>query len=93
MGRYAMFLRGLSKDGGGVMDELLGRIEGCTQVRNCLAHTYGLQTSPVLAAELLGFVEQLLKQDGTTVAAGMLHLYQADRICSQRQRDWLAGQQ
>jgi len=69
MGRYAMFLRGRSKDsGGGVPDELLDRIEGYTQVRNCLAHTYGLQTSPVLAAELLGFVEQLLKHDATTAA-------------------------
>lgn len=68
MGRYAMFLRGRSKDGGGVPDELLDRIEGYTQVRNCLAHTYGLQTSPALTIELLGFVEQLLKHDATTAA-------------------------
>jgi predicted transcriptional regulator len=68
MGRYAMFLRGRSKDGGGVPDDLLDRLESYTQVRNCLAHTYGLQTSPALAAELLGFVEQLLKHDATTAA-------------------------
>jgi predicted transcriptional regulator len=68
MGRYAMFLRRRDRDGGGLPDELLDRIEGYTQVRNCLAHTYGLQTSPALAAELLGFVEQLLKQDATAAA-------------------------
>jgi len=67
MGRYAMFLRGRSEEGG-VPDELLDRIEGYTQVRNCLAHTYGLQTNPALAMELLGFVEQLLKHDATTAA-------------------------
>ena len=68
MGRYAAVLRRRDRDGGGVPDDLLDRIEGYTQVRNCLAHTYGLQTSPALAAELLGFVEQLLKQDATTAA-------------------------
>jgi CBS domain-containing protein len=67
MGRYAMFLRGHNRDGG-VPDDLLDRIDGYTQVRNCLAHTYGLQTSPALAAELLGFVEQLLKLDAATAA-------------------------
>jgi CBS domain-containing protein len=68
MGRYAVFLRRRDRDGGGVPDDLLDRIEGYTQVRNCLAHTYGLQTSPALAAELVGFLEQLLKQDATTAA-------------------------
>ncbi|HEU5103061.1 MAG TPA: CBS domain-containing protein [Roseiflexaceae bacterium] len=68
MGRYAMFLRGRSRDGLSVPDELLDQIEGYTQLRNCLAHTYGLQTSPALAAELLGFIEQLLKLDATTAA-------------------------
>jgi CBS domain-containing protein len=68
MGRYAMFLRRRDRNGGGLPEDLLDRIEGYTQVRNCLAHTYGLQTSPALAAELLGFVEQLLKQEATAAA-------------------------
>jgi CBS domain-containing protein len=79
MGRYAMFLRGHSRDGGGVPDDLLDRIESYTQVRNCLAHTYGLQTSPALAAELLGFVEQLLKLDATTAARLMTREVQVIR--------------
>lgn len=77
MGRYAMFLRGRNRDGDGVPDDLLDRIEGYTQVRNCLAHTYGLQTSRALAAELLGFVEQLLKLDATTAARLMTRDVQA----------------
>src|SRR6476659_1382505 len=80
LGRYAMFLRGRSKNGGGVPDELLGRIEVYTQVRNCLAHTYGLQTSPVLAAELLDFVEQLLKRDATTAAQLMTRDVRSIRV-------------
>jgi CBS domain-containing protein len=64
LGRYTMFLRGRAD----LPDDMLDRIDGYTQVRNCLAHTYGLQTSPALAAELLDFVELLLKQEATTAA-------------------------
>src|SRR5215510_6898090 len=62
MGRYVMFLRGRDA----LHDQLLDQADGYTQVRNCLAHTYGLQVSPTLAAELLDFVGLLLKQDGVT---------------------------
>lgn len=64
LGRYAMFLRGRNI----VPVELLDRADSYTQVRNALAHTYGLQTSPALAEELVVFLETLFKQHGTTVA-------------------------
>jgi CBS domain-containing protein len=64
MGRYAMFLRGRS----GLSQAALDQADAYTQVRNCLAHTYGLQVSPALAAELLDFAEQLIGGDAVTAA-------------------------
>ncbi|HEX5692827.1 MAG TPA: CBS domain-containing protein [Roseiflexaceae bacterium] len=64
MGRYAMFLRGRS----GLAEEMLDQADAYTQVRNCLAHTYGLQVSPALAAELLDFAEQLIGGGSVTAA-------------------------
>jgi CBS domain-containing protein len=64
MGRYVMFLRGREA----LSDTLLDRAEGYTQLRNCLAHTFGLQVSPALAEELVDFIELLLKQDATVAA-------------------------
>jgi predicted transcriptional regulator len=64
--RYAQWLRG--KDV--LSTEELARIELYTEARNCLAHTYGLQTSPTLAEELLDFVALLLK--GNAVSAEQL---------------------
>ena len=69
MGRYVMFLRGR----GALHDQLLDQADGYTQVRNCLAHTYGLQVTPALAAELLDFVGLLLKQGGVTAEQLMTH--------------------
>jgi CBS domain-containing protein len=63
MGRYAMFLRGRS----GVPHAALDQADAYTQVRNCLAHTYGLQVSPALAAELVDFAAQLI--GGTAATA------------------------
>ena len=37
-----------------------------TRVRNCLAHSYGLQTSPDLAAGLIEFIEFLLERGAPT---------------------------
>jgi CBS domain-containing protein len=62
MGRYVMFLRGRDV----LPDKLLDQADGYTQVRNCLAHTYGLQVSSALAEELLDFAGLLLKQGGVT---------------------------
>jgi CBS domain-containing protein len=64
--RYAMWLRGRQA----VADDLLDRVEIYTEARNCLAHTYGLQTSPAFAAELLDFAALLIK--GAALAAGQL---------------------
>jgi predicted transcriptional regulator len=64
LGRYATFLRGRD----GLPADLLERLQGYTEARNCLAHTYGLQVSPALAAELIDFAERLLKQGSTTAA-------------------------
>jgi CBS domain-containing protein len=64
LSRYTMFLRGRD----GLPDDMLDRLEGYTQVRNCLAHTYGLQVSPSLAEELVDFAERLLKQGAATAA-------------------------
>ncbi|MBK9713161.1 MAG: CBS domain-containing protein [Kouleothrix sp.] len=80
LGRYAMFLRGRD----GLPADMLDRLDSYTQVRNCLAHTYGLQASPALAAELLDFAERLLKQEATTAAELMTRDVQtvgaADRL-------------
>ncbi|NWG20511.1 MAG: CBS domain-containing protein [Chloroflexi bacterium] len=64
LGRYASFLRGRDA----LDDEMIDRIDTYTQVRNCLAHSYGLQTTPDLAAELVEFVELLLKRGAPTAA-------------------------
>jgi CBS domain-containing protein len=69
LGRYAMFLRGRDA----LPDQVLHQADSYTQVRNCLAHTYGLQVSPALAAELLDFVGLLLKQGGVTAEQLMTH--------------------
>ncbi|MEN9937953.1 MAG: hypothetical protein RLZZ387_4532 [Chloroflexota bacterium] len=60
--RYAQWLRGKEV----LTAELLDRVEVYTEARNCLAHTYGLQTTPAFAAELLDFVATLLKQSALT---------------------------
>lgn len=64
LGRYVQFLRARSA----LQDDLLDRAETYTQARNCLAHTYGLQASPALAAEVLDFVALLVKRGGQTAA-------------------------
>lgn len=64
LGRYGMFLRGHDA----LPDELLDRVEAYTQVRNCLAHSYGLQVSPALAEELLDFIALLLRQGAVTAS-------------------------
>jgi CBS domain-containing protein len=69
MGRYVMFLRGRDA----LPDQLLDQADGYTQVRNCLAHTYGLQVGSALAIELLDFVGLLLKQAGVTAEQLMTH--------------------
>jgi CBS domain-containing protein len=56
IGRYVSFLRGQDH----FDRDLLAQAEGYAQVRNCIAHTYGLQTSPALAGEILDFLEQLI---------------------------------
>jgi predicted transcriptional regulator len=64
LGRSVSFLRGRD-----VLDPArLDRADGYTQVRNCIAHNYGLQTSPALAEEVLEFIELLLKQGAPTAA-------------------------
>ncbi|MEM8533753.1 MAG: CBS domain-containing protein [Chloroflexota bacterium] len=80
MGRYASFLREqnvFSRD-------ILNRIDGYTQLRNCLAHTYGLQTSPDLAEELLDFVELLLRSGDVTASTLMTR-----KVCSVAETDLL----
>ena len=69
MGRYVMFLRGRDA----LPDQLLDQADGYTQLRNCLAHTYGLQVSPSLATELLDFAGLLLKHGGVTAEQLMTH--------------------
>jgi predicted transcriptional regulator len=64
LGRYASFLRGRD----GLPADMIDQLQGYTEARNCLAHTYGLQVSPALAEELIDFAERLLKGGGTTAA-------------------------
>ncbi|MBC8162100.1 MAG: CBS domain-containing protein [Roseiflexaceae bacterium] len=64
LGRSTVFLRGRDA----LPDSLLDQAESYTQVRNALAHTYGLQVSPALASELIAFLEQLLKLEAVTVS-------------------------
>jgi CBS domain-containing protein len=47
---------------------MLDQAETYAEARNCLAHTYGLQTSPAFAEELLDFAELLIKQAASTAA-------------------------
>jgi CBS domain-containing protein len=67
IGRYASFLRNRSP----ISAELLERAEIYAKVRNCLAHTYGLQASPALADELLGYLTELLHQERASAAQMM----------------------
>lgn len=62
--RYAMFLRGRTA----LSDELLDRVDTYTDARNCLAHTYGLQTTPEFATEVIDFIGVILKQSGLVAA-------------------------
>lgn len=60
--RYTMFLRGQD-----ALDEtLLARIDLYTDARNCLAHTYGIQATPELAAEVIDFLQDLFAKDAPT---------------------------
>ncbi|NTV64842.1 MAG: CBS domain-containing protein, partial [Oscillochloris sp.] len=62
IGRYASWLRRR----GPLSEELLDRAEAYAQVRNCLAHSYGLQTSPDLAVEVLEFLGVLIHQQAAS---------------------------
>jgi CBS domain-containing protein len=62
LGRYANFLRGRDA----LDEDLIERIDAYTQVRNCLAHSCGLQTSLDLVAGLIEFIEFLLKRSAPT---------------------------
>lgn len=75
MGRYVAYLRSHEL----LNQDLLGRAETYTQARNCLAHTYGLQTTPALAEEVISFIGTLLRQAATTAARIMSsHLHSID---------------
>lgn len=67
IGRYVSWLR----RHGPLSAELLDRADGYAEVRNCLAHSYGLQTSPALAAEIVEFLAGLLHQELATAAQMM----------------------
>lgn len=67
IGRYVSWLR----RHGPLSTELLDRADGYAEVRNCLAHSYGLQTSPALAAEIVEFLAALLHQELATAAQMM----------------------
>jgi CBS domain-containing protein len=67
IGRYASWLRRR----GPLSEELLDRAENYAQIRNCLAHSYGLQTSPDLAAEVIDFLSVLIRQEADTAAQMM----------------------
>lgn len=69
LGRYSQYLRGADA----LADAVLDQIDIYTQVRNCLAHSYGLQTSPDLAAELLEFLERLMHLHAATAEQLMTH--------------------
>ncbi|GAB4110659.1 MAG: hypothetical protein Fur005_00150 [Roseiflexaceae bacterium] len=61
MRRYSQFLRGTNA----LDDTTLARIDAYNDARNCLAHTYGLQTTPEFAAELVDFLAALLHTDAS----------------------------
>lgn len=67
IGRYVGWLRNRAR----LDAELLDRADSYAAVRNCLAHSYGLQTSPALAAELLDFLGALIREETTTAATMM----------------------
>lgn len=64
MGRYVAFLRAHNV----LSSDMLKRAELYTQAYNYLTHSYGLQTSPALAEEVIGYIAQLLRQAATTAA-------------------------
>lgn len=67
IGRYAGWLRRRGPLGADVLD----RAETYAQIRNCLAHSYGLQTSPALAAEIVDFLAGLIREETATAARMM----------------------
>jgi CBS domain-containing protein len=67
IGRYVSWLR----KRGPLSRELLDRCETYAQVRNCLAHSYGLQTSPALAVEVVEFLGAIIRHEGATAAQMM----------------------
>ncbi len=67
IGRYVGWLR----KRGQLSRDLLDRCEAYAQVRNCLAHSYGLQTSPALAAEVVDFLGVLIRHEAATAAQMM----------------------
>ena len=54
--RYALWLRRC----GPIPRDLLQQAETYNQIRNCLAHSYGLQTSAQLAGEIIDYLSQLI---------------------------------
>lgn len=64
MGRYVAFLRAQNV----LSSDMLKRAEVYTQARHYLNHSYGLQTSPALAEEVISYIAQLLRQAATTAA-------------------------
>jgi predicted transcriptional regulator len=54
--RYALWLRRR----GPIPRDLLEQAETYNQIRNCLAHSYGLQTSPQLAREIIDYLSLLI---------------------------------
>lgn len=67
IGRYADWLR----RGGPLSDQILDRAGTYAQIRNCLAHSYGLQTSPALAAEIVDFLAGVIREETATAGRMM----------------------
>lgn len=67
IGRYVSWLR----KRGPLSRDLLNRCETFAQVRNCLAHSYGLQTSPALAAEIVDFLAAIIRHEAASAAQMM----------------------
>ncbi|HMO56748.1 MAG TPA: CBS domain-containing protein [Roseiflexaceae bacterium] len=76
MRRYVMFLRGKEL----LPAETLSQIDVYTDTRNCLAHTYGLQTTAVFAEEVLDFAGDLLKLLGFSAEQLMTSRVRSVRI-------------
>ncbi len=87
--RYAMFLRGRDA----LPDDVLNRAETYTDARNALAHTYGLQTTPELAAELVEFVDSIVREGGETAEQLMSQSVRtvAASATIERARDLMVG--